>query len=172
MILVALNLSLLVIGAPAQVSSGGSYTLNQAIIASGGGASSNAPGNNYRVEGTAGQPAAGTFALGGSYTVRSGFWAPNPFAPTAAGASIDGRVLGLFGEGLPNTTLILSGGTLLVPRTARTSPFGYFRFEDVEVGQVYILSIRNKKYGFGQNTQIISLLEDVTDIIFQANWMN
>lgn len=172
MILVALNLSLLVIGAPAQVASGGGYTLNQAVIASGGGTSGDALNHNYKIESTAGQPAAGTFASGGAYSARSGFWIPNPAAPTAAGSSINGKVLGLLGGGLPNVTLTLSGGSLLVPRTARTGSFGYFRFDDVVVGQIYILSVRSKKYGFGQDTQVISLLEDVTDIIFQASWVN
>jgi len=168
--LLVLNLSLMIIGASAQVSSGGGYTLNQTVIANGGGTSSDALNNNYKVEGTGGQAAAGTFALGGSYTTRSGFWAPNPFAPTVAGASISGRVLDLNGAGLPKVIVTLSGGTLLVPLTARTSSFGYFKFDDVEAGQVYILSVHSKRFGFGQNPQIISLLEDVTDIIFQAGW--
>jgi hypothetical protein len=168
---VALHLSLLTIGATAQIASGGAYTLNQSVITNGGGTSSDAL-NNYKVEGTSGQPTAGTSATGGSYTVRNGFWTPNPFAPTAASATVEGRVLNLYGRGLQNAVVTLSGGTLLSPRMARTGSFGYFRFEDVEVGQVYILSVQSKRYGFGQNPQIISVLEDVTNIVFQASWIN
>lgn len=172
LMLIVLNLFLMITGALAQVSSGGVYTLNQTVIANGGGTSTNTPVNSYRVEGTAGQPTAGIFAVGGSYTTRSGFWAPNPFAPTAAGVSISGRVLDLNGAGLPKVLVTLSGGTLLVPLTARTSSFGYFKFDDVEVGQVYIISVQSKRYGFGQNLQIISLLDEVTDLVFQAGWEN
>lgn len=172
LMLIALNLSLMITGALAQVSSGGGYTLNQAVVANGGGTSSNAPTNSYSVEGTAGQPAAGIFAVSGSYKVRSGFWSPDLLAPTAAGATLAGRVLDSSGRGLPNATLTLSGGNLLVPRMARTGSFGYFRFEDVEVGQVYILSVSSKRYGFGQNPQVFSLMDNVTDIIFQADWTN
>lgn len=168
---IILNLSVLVVGASAQIASGGSYTLNQSAISNGGGTSNDAL-NTYKVEGTAGQSAAGVFASGGVYTAQSGFWSPNPFAPTAAGASIQGRVLDLKGRGLSKVVITLSGGMLLVPLTARTGSFGYFKFEDVEVGQIYIISVQSKKYGFGQNPQIVSLLEDVTDIVFQAGWMN
>lgn len=172
LMLMILNLFLMIVSASAQVSSGGVYTLNQTVIANGGGTSSNAPSNNYKVEGTAGQSAAGTFAVGGSYTARSGFWAPNPFAPATVGASISGRVLDLNGAGLPKVIVTLLGGALLVPLTARTSSFGYFKFDDVEAGQVYIISVQSKRFGFGQNSQIISLQEDVTGIIFQAGWVN
>jgi hypothetical protein len=171
-LLITLNLFLMVVGATSQVASGGSYTLNQTVFASGGGMSGDALNNNYKIEGSVGQSSAGTFANGGTYSARGGFWTPSPFAPTAAGANINGRVLGLYGRGLPNVTLTLSGGNLLVPRVARTSLFGYFRFDDVEVGQVYVLSVESKRYGFGQNAQVISLMEDITDIIFQASWRN
>src|SRR5687768_14221420 len=85
-------------GITAQVASGGNYTLNQAVVASGGGTSNDA-GNNYKVEGTAGQPTAGTFDNVGTYSIRGGFWSPNPFAPTAAGANISGRVVTANGAG-------------------------------------------------------------------------
>jgi len=167
-----MTLFLFTSGVWGQVASGGSYTLNQAVIAGGGGTSNDTVNNNYKLEGTIGQPAAGISALGGTYGARSGFWAANPLAPTAAGATIGGRVLGLRGESLQNVTVTLSGGTLLVPRTAHSSSFGYFKFEDVEVGQIYILTISSRRYGFGQNPRIISLLDNVTDVILQAEWEN
>jgi hypothetical protein len=155
----------------AQVASGGNYTLNQAVVASGGGTSNNA-GNNYKVEGTSGQPAAGTFANAGTYSIRSGFWSPNPFAPTAAGASISGRVVTASGAGIRSVSVVLTGGNLSTPRTVRTGTFGNFTFEDVTVGQVYTITVQGKKYNFPQNSQVISLLDNVTDIVFQADWEN
>ena len=65
-----------------------------------------------------------------------------------------------------------TGGTLIVPRQTRTNSFGNFTFEDVEVGQIYILSVQNKKYGFQQTSLIVSVLDNIGDIIFQAAWEN
>jgi hypothetical protein len=155
----------------AQIAAGGAYTLEQAVVANGGGTSGDA-GNAYKIEGTSGQNAAGTYGLGGVYALRGGFWAGNPLAPTAAGASLSGRVAGIKGEGLRNITVVLSGGTLLVPRTARTNSFGNFTFEDVEVGHVYTISVQSKKYGFSQDSHILSVVDRVADIIFQAAWEN
>jgi hypothetical protein len=165
-------LTFTVISVSAQVATGGSYTLNQAVVAGGGGTSSDAVNNNYKVEGTSGQPAAGTFSNVGSYSIRGGFWAANPFAPTAAGVSVSGRVLGINNEGLRNITVILAGGALLTPRRARTNTFGNFTFEDVEAGQVYTVSIQNKKYGFPQESQVFSLMDSISGIVFQAAWEN
>jgi len=164
-------LSLSLINVSAQIASGGGYTLSQTVIA-GGGTINDAVNGGYKVEGTNGQSAAGTLGAGGSYAVTGGFWSPNPFAPTAAGVSVSGRVLDVAGSGLFNATITLTGGNLLVPRTTRTNTFGYFRFEDVEAGHFYIVTVRNKKYGFGQESQYISLLDNVTDIVFRAEWEN
>jgi len=155
----------------AQIATGGNYTLNQAVIANGGGTSSDA-GNIYKVEGTTGQAAAGTVSTGGTYTARGGFWSPNAFAPTAAHAVVSGRILGIQGEGLRNVTVILSGGNLTAPMTVRTNSFGNFTFENVLVGEVYTVTVVNKKYGFAQESQIISVLDNVSDVMFQAGWEN
>jgi hypothetical protein len=164
-------LTLTVLSVSAQVASGGNYTLNQAIVANGGGASNDA-GNNYKVEGTTGQTVAGTFVSAGSYSIRSGFWSPNPFAPTAAGVSVSGRVITANGAGIRNVIVVLTGGNLFTPRTVRTATFGSFTFEDVTVGQIYTVSVEGKKYNFPQSSQVISLVDNVTDLVFQADWEN
>lgn len=152
----------------AQISQGGSYTIDQSVIASGGGASSNA-GNTFRVEGTSGQAVAGTNSgNGANYFVRSGFWTSPSLAPTAGGALVSGRVVTADGRGITNAVITLSGGALFTPRTVQTSGFGYFTFEDVEVGQSYLVTIRSKRFTFPQNSQFIVLMDNVTDIVFEA----
>ena len=153
-------------------SSGGGYALSQTVIAAGGGTSNDAVNNNYKIEGTSGQAAAGTSAAGGAYSARGGFWAAAPLAPTAGGATIGGRVVDIKGMGLRNVNVTLSGGNLSTTRRARTGSFGYFSFEDVEVGQIYMISVQNAKYGFAQESQVLWLVDNVTDIIFQASWIN
>ena len=152
--------------------SGGGYALIQTVIAAGGGTSNDAVNNNYKIEGTSGQSAAGTSAAGGSYAARNGFWSPAPLAPTAGGATLGGRVIDIKGMGLRNVSVTLSGGNLSATRRARTGTFGYFSFEDVEIGHIYIISVQNPKYGFAQESQVIWLVDNVTDIIFQASWVN
>jgi hypothetical protein len=165
---IAFAFSLAVAGiVPAQVASGGSYTLNKGVVANGGGLSA---GGNYTVQGTAGEPAVGVGG-GGSYTARNGFWT-RFFAPTAAAVSVGGRVINQGGHGIPQVFVLLSGGNLTTPLIRRTNSFGYFSFNEVEVGQIYVLSVRSKAYGFGQNAQVISVTEDLTGIVFQASWNN
>jgi len=80
-----------------------------------------------------------------------------------------GRVVGIGGEGLRNINVILTGGTLLVPRQTRTNSFGAFTFEDNRCRDRFTPSaFQNKKYGFPQTSQVFSVLDSITDIIFQA----
>jgi hypothetical protein len=60
--------------AQAQVASGGSFRIDQSVVANGGGTSASS-GNTYKVEGTAGQPLAGTILRGGQFAHSGGFWA-------------------------------------------------------------------------------------------------
>lgn len=170
MIMTALVLT--TINALAQVASGGNYMLDQTVIANGGDTSNDSVNNNYKVEGTSGQSVAGIQSMGGNYVFRGGFWSPTALAPTAAGANISGRVVSIKGSGLSNIYVTLVGGFLTAPRIVRTNNFGYFSFEDVEVGQTYVLTVNSKKYGFAQNSQVISLSDNVSNLIFEATWEN
>ncbi len=86
-------------------------------------------------------------------------------APTAANVSVSGRVLTPDGRGLTNATIILadaSGNR----RTARTSSFGYFRFDEVQAGQTYVFSVSSKSYSF--MPQAVTVFDDLTDLNFTA----
>lgn len=86
-------------------------------------------------------------------------------APTAANASVSGRVLTNDNRGLQNAVVMMmdSNGNI---RTTRTSSFGYFIFENVEAGQTYIFQIKAKRFTF--NPQIVTVNDDVTEMIFTA----
>lgn len=152
----------------AQIATGGNYSLEQAVVGNGGGTSA---GGNYSAQGTAGQPAAGTIMYSANYVALNGFW-NNLLTPTAASARIEGRVLDSEGNALRNIPIVLTGAPLTSPRVVKTNSFGNFVFDDVEVGQTYVISISSKKYGFGQPSRTISLQENVSDIVFQASWEN
>ncbi|MEO6393007.1 MAG: carboxypeptidase-like regulatory domain-containing protein [Pyrinomonadaceae bacterium] len=164
-------LAWIVPGATAQVATGGTYSLQQSVIAKGGGNRSDPATNLFRVEVTAGQAAAGYNLGNGGYGVNSGFWTLL-LAPTAADASITGRVVREDGLGLRNVVVTLMGGTLNAPRTVLTGSFGYFAFDEIEPGQIYLISVTSKRYGFAQPTQTIAVFGNVADLVFQASCQN
>jgi Carboxypeptidase regulatory-like domain len=87
-------------------------------------------------------------------------------APTAANATIVGKILTSEGRSLRNVQVILtdSNGN---SRTAMSNHFGYFRLTEVEAGQTYIVSVRSKRYQF--TPQVLTINEDITELILTAN---
>ena len=135
------------------------YQLERSVLASGGG---HVTAGSYSGTTTIGQPAVGGFLTGGPSAHYTGFWLPE-LSPTAAGVSISGRVLAPSGAGLTNAIIYLTGqngGTLV----ARTSSFGYYQFDDVEVGQTVIISVSSKRYVYAPRA--LSLQDSVTDVDF------
>jgi hypothetical protein len=53
-------------------------------------------------------------------------------------------------------------------RVVYTNTFGYYRFEDVPVGQTIIFDVRAKRYSFTQPTQVVSLSEETINVNFTA----
>lgn len=91
--------------------------------------------------------------------------------PTAASVSIGGRVLTSTGRGIRGVILSLtdlSGQT----RTAISTTFGYYRFEDMQAGETYIISAKAKHYVFRQPTQVLNINEDTDDINFIGTTIN
>jgi hypothetical protein len=164
-ILLVLILLTLPLSASAQIASGGSFTLEKSVVATGGGTSSNGA---LSVTGTTAQAAAGTTSSGSSLVHRSGFWVPDQMAATAAEVSVGGRVTTAGGAGIRNVVVTLtdSSGT---SRKVVTGSFGMYRFTNVEVGGVYILTVTSKKYVFANPTQIVAVNDELTNLDFLAN---
>ncbi len=152
----------------AQIASGGNYTLTQTTIANGGANGNGASiSGNYSIEGTIGQSAAGTNQQAATFNFKPGFWTAQPHAPTASSVSIVGRILTANGRGIRNVRITLaspSGET----RTVISSPFGYFRFNEVLAGETYIFSVFAKRFTFANPTQVISVMEDIDGLNFVA----
>lgn len=143
------------------------YTLEQTVVAGGG--MSGGAGSSYALDSTTGQAAAGGPLQGNPFAMTLGFWNYNALlAPTAANASISGRVLTANGQGIRNTLLVLTDNSG-ASRYAQTGMFGYFRFEDVAVGETYILTVYAKRFRFAQPSQVITLTDDSTDVNFIAD---
>lgn len=90
----------------------------------------------------------------------------NDLVPSAASASISGRVVDVEGRGIGNATLTLLNTRTNLILNAITGPFGYFQFEDLPVGDFYLLSVGHKRFYFKQDQQGIELVDDLTDVTF------
>lgn len=97
----------------------------------------------------------------------SGLTSLSPFAiaqvaPTAANVSVGGRVtVGKNGLSRARVTLTDMNGET---RTVLTSSFGYFRFDEVTVGETYIIYVTHKRYIFAP--QVVNIVEELTDLDF------
>ncbi|MGC2236235.1 MAG: carboxypeptidase-like regulatory domain-containing protein [Pyrinomonadaceae bacterium] len=87
-------------------------------------------------------------------------------APTAANASIGGRVLNANGNGIGKATITITGDGIQTMQ-ARTNAFGYYNFDDIPTGGTYVLTISGTKtYTFSKPTRVVSLDNSVSDADF------
>jgi len=149
----------------AAAQAGAPYDLSHAVIAGGGGHST---GGTFIVDGTVGQNLAGTLSIGGGYALRGGFWASPSFSPTAASVSVSGRALTAEGQGIKNVRVTLTNAVTGESFAALSSSFGYYRFEEIVVGQTYVLSVTSKRYTFDPEFRLLNLLDELTDEDFTA----
>ena len=49
-------------------------------------------------------------------------------------------------------------------RIAQTGSFGYFRFENVRVGETYVLTVYARRFTFAEPSRIIALTDDLTEV--------
>lgn len=94
----------------------------------------------------------------------------NPFAtlvaelaPSAAAVTVEGRVTTADGTGLPRVTISYMDDNGVV-HLSRTSPFGYYRFDEVQAGHVYIFNASAKGYTFAPRT--VSVADAVDNLDF------
>jgi hypothetical protein len=163
--IIAILLALAPVSISAQIAGGGAFTLEKSIVANGGGASSS---GSFSVTATGGQSAAGTPAANAPFSQTAGFWTGETLAPTAALVSIGGNVLTADGRGIKNVmvTLTDSSGE---SRSVLTGSFGYYRFTDVQVGEIYVLTVQAKKYIFAYPSKVVSVQEELTSLDFIAD---
>jgi Carboxypeptidase regulatory-like domain len=89
-------------------------------------------------------------------------WAGNTVV-SAANIPVTGRVFTPTGRGLSGAIVHYtdqSGAT----KTARTNPFGYFRFGEVQVGGTYVFGVINKRYQF--SPKVITINENIAELNF------
>lgn len=110
----------------------------------------------FRIVGYNGTGAGGTFRI-------DNFQVQAVLAPSAASVTIGGRVLGANNRPINRAVVYLtdqSGET----KTAMTNAFGYYRFMDVNVGQVYTLNVFSKRYLF--EPHVLTVNEEMDNLNF------
>lgn len=155
-------LTILLLASAVVAQTGGGYDLRHSVIADGGGTSS---AGSYSIVGTIGQPIAGTTSPNGQYALRGGFWFELPFAPTAAGVSISGRVRTAHGAGIRGAIVWLTSSSG-ASRNTITNSFGHFRFDSVTAGEAYILQVVARRHFFESPVQLVNVYDQVDGITF------
>ena len=146
----------------AQIASGGAFSLEKSVVATGGGDSA---GGAFSATGTTGQNAVGTVTAGSPFFQIGGFWTYNQIQPTAATVSIGGNVKTPNGNGIRNVIVTLTDA-YGVSRTTVTGSFGTYRFTNVEVGQTYVLKVSAKRYSFTNSSQVVSVNDELSGLDF------
>ena len=89
--------------------------------------------------------------------------------PSAAPASISGRVLNSFGAGVGGAKLTVVDAASGETFVAISNPFGYYTVEGTEVGNFYIMTVSHKQYVFADNTRTFTLQDNISGMDFIAN---
>lgn len=85
--------------------------------------------------------------------------------PTAANVTVSGRVKTATGRGIRNVQITLtdsSGNT----KTAISTTFGYYHFDDVAAGETVTLSVKARQFRFAQSTIVRTTNDSISDADF------
>lgn len=135
---------------PVFAQSGGAFVIQKSVIAGGGARSAS---GTFMLDGTLGQSVAGTTSSGGAFQLGGGFWGGDTTA-TAANVTISGRVFTSDGlTGLRNASVTLTDPTGVV-RTATTSSFGFYSFDNVAPGFAYTMRISSRRFRYQSQTVV------------------
>ncbi len=84
---------------------------------------------------------------------------------TSSGVRISGYALNFRGRGIENLSVTMtdSGGTT---RTVNTDASGFYHFDDIESGGMYVVAAEDKSNSFVRQTYVLNVVEDVEDVNF------
>ncbi len=90
--------------------------------------------------------------------------------PVSAGsANVSGQVRDSNGRGIARAVVSITDPNSGIVYRAKTSPFGFYQIEGLEVGSVYVVTVGHKAYTFVNRTQSLMLLQDADGVDFEAN---
>ncbi len=145
----SLLLAIVFLIASASAQSGGTFVIRKSVIAGGGG---QATGGGFTLDGTMGQSVAGITSSGGTFQLGGGFW--GGIAAPLANVTISGRVFTSDGAtGLRNAGVTLTDPNGVL-RTATTSSFGFYTFDNVAPGFSYTIRIVSRRFRYQSQTVV------------------
>jgi len=145
---------------------GGTYDLSHHVV-SGGGEMQSA-GGSFKLDGTASVrrlPERPAQAVNTACTAVSGF---DRRSRRPARATVAGRVNNTRGGIVRRVRVILTDTSTGAVKSAQTNSFGYFRFEDVEIGHIYIVRAESKNFTFTPEMHVFTLFDERGDLDFTA----
>lgn len=89
--------------------------------------------------------------------------------PSAAAASVSGRVVNSLGVGVSGARLTVVDVQTGSTHIATSNPFGYYTIDDLEVGIFYMMSISHKRFTFADDTRSFTLQDNAVGVDFTAN---
>ncbi|CAN5328199.1 hypothetical protein BH20ACI2_BH20ACI2_14790 [soil metagenome] len=92
-----------------------------------------------------------------------GGWGIEFLSSTAADGVVSGRVITANGGGLrgARVTMVDSRGTA---KAVMTSSLGYYRFDEVETGETYIIGVSSRRYRF--SPRVVQVFDSLTEVDF------
>ena len=90
------------------------------------------------------------------------------FVPVAADVTVSGRALTAEGRAVSRARILLTDSRTGAARSTLTNQFGYYRFDNVRVGESYLIAIEAKKYNFPSANRVITVFDEITDLDFVA----
>lgn len=111
---------------------------------------------------TASNPAGATSNAAGNPVANLG-WEMIIAAPTAGNVSVGGRVTNQYGRGVSRAIVTMTDGAGAV-RSAQTNYSGFYKFEDVTVGETYVVRARAKRLEFAP--QVLNINDEMSDLNF------
>jgi len=100
--------------------------------------------------------------------IIAGGWGIEFQVPTAADASISGRVTTADGRPIRNATVTITGNSLPTPRVFQTGSFGYYMFDGLRTGETYVVTVSQRRFIFQTPSRVVTLTDNIADLDFIA----
>ena len=92
-----------------------------------------------------------------------------PIAPTAADASISGRISTPSGQGARGIYIKVVDAQTGEARSAITNTFGYYLIDGLQVGRLYVISVQdNRRYAIQNGLRSFTLDDNLSNMDFVA----
>jgi len=83
--------------------------------------------------------------------------------------SINGRVMSIGGRGIRRATVNVINLTTLETQTRVTNDFGYFKFNNLPILDLYLVTVSSKRYTFTFSNQLVQFMGTEHNTLFTSD---